>query len=117
LTTGKWRGHEFNNHDLQAAYGRDSFNQFATSALGKTFGFNRMDPNFRGTTETEAQHAYRAMTGDRLPIGRNALNKYGIAAVYTYGGGHAQADFLKKVNGKTITDRENWWNGFAEGRA
>ena len=115
MTQGEWRNHKYNVSDLSAKNGRDTFNNMMTNALASTFGFNHIGRNFRGTTDPEAKHAYKALTGDRLPQGRGGLRKYGIATNITMGGAHAQSKILEKVNGREKTYQDNSWDGYREG--
>lgn len=126
VTTSRYRSLEFNNTDLGPLAGQDRFNHIMTTLLGKTFGFRHMTPSFRGTTTSEAQHAYQTIFGSRFPVftfgtRQNraafdaAIARYGGVVAITCGGGHAQV-VTRDRNGNYRL--ENWWNGQAgwEGR-
>lgn len=126
VTTGRYRGLQFDNTDLGPMAGQDRFNHIMTTLLGKTFGFRHMTPAFRGTTTSEAQHAYQTIFGSHFPVftlgtRQNraafdaAIARYGGVVCITLGGAHAQV-VTRDSNGNYRL--ENWWNGQAgmEGR-
>lgn len=126
VTTGRYRGLQFDNSDLSPMAGQDRFNHIMTSLLGKTFGFRHMTPSFRGTTTSEAQHAFQTVFGTHFPVftlgtRQNraafdaAIARYGGVVCITLGGSHAQV-VSRDRNGNYRL--ENWWNGQAghEGR-
>lgn len=126
VATGRYRGLQFDNTDLGPLAGQDRFNHIMTTLLGKTFGFRHMTPSFRGTTTSEAQHAYQTVFGSRFPVftlgtRQNraafdaAIARYGGVVCITCGGGHAQVVTRDRSGNYRL---ENWWGGQAgmEGR-
>jgi hypothetical protein len=119
VRTGRYRGLAFDNTDLSPMAGQDRFNHIMTTLLGKTFGFRHMTPAFRGTTTSEAQHAYQTIFGMHFPVfslgsRQNraafdaAIARFGGVVALTLDGCHAQV-VSRDRNGNYRL--ENWWNG------